>query len=261
MTFDFFNTSNLAFGKKLTQAFKTLNDLMTASENALDIALENLEYYQQYGKLSYLAPVPTKLTAPVRTDELLNTIAGYSIFSQLQYLNGLLSVKLVRLNKNTDKILLAQGSTELKEGYAFVTPSISNTEAQRNIRFDEDNNPKGSEFLLFQFRIDSKGKIHLGGDIQNFLNYYAYDATQYRSLSKGDEISLPYTAEDYECVCVVGQDLKLEIKVNDKVILSGRATSNRDYQIDHIAYGIVYLKPKDKLSGIYGKAFKVNYNY
>lgn len=261
MTFDFFNTSNLAFGKKLTQAFKTLNDLMTASENSLDIALENLQYYQQYGRLNYLAPVPTRLQAPARTDELLDTISGYGVFSQLQYLNGLLSVKFVRLDDSDNKITLAQGSTELREGYAFVVPSISNTEAQRNIRFSEENTPESNERLMFGFRIDSKNKIHLSGDIQNTLGLYAYDATQYRSLSKGNNITLPYTASDYECVCVVGKKLNLQIAVNGKVILSGRAASNKDWAIHHIAYGIVYLKPNDKLTGIYSNAFKVNYNY
>ncbi|MCM1324156.1 MAG: hypothetical protein NC218_08335 [Acetobacter sp.] len=236
--------------------------MMDNSELALSNTLENMEYYQQYGRLDYQAPVPTKQASPVRTDELIDVVDNYNIFKQFQYQNGLLSIEFVYFTQRCGKITLAQGSTELKEGYAFVVPAISNSQSQRSIRFAEENLPKSGEVLLFEFRINDGGKVLLKGDIQSLLGFYPYDATQYRSLSRGSDITLPHTAEDYECICIVGKDLKLNYKVNSKTILSGTATSNEDGEYDYMTYGIVYLKPGDELtSDYYSKAFKVDYNY
>lgn len=261
MTFDFFNTSNLAFGKKLTQAFQTLNDLADNSEMAVDNAIQNLEYYKQYGELNYQAPVPVNLTSPARVNEIFAVIDGYKVFKQLQYQNELLSVEYIYFTQQNSKITLASGSTTLKEGYAFITPSISNSNIQRAIRFSEENDPKGAEELLFQFRIDNNGKINFSGDLQSSIGFYSYDATQYRELVKGDAITLPYTATDYECICVVGTDLNIEISKDGTTSLSGRAKSNVDGEYDYNTYTIVYLKPKQRLTGVYSKAFKVNYSY
>lgn len=261
MTFDFFNTSNLAFGKKLTQAFQTLNDLADTSELAVANALQNLEYYKQYGELNYQAPVPTNQTSPVRVNEIFSVVDGYNIFKQLQYKNGLFSVEYIYFTETNSKITLAAGSTTIKEGYAYVAPAITNSSMQRSIRFTKDEGAKGSEILLFQYRIDEDGKIILSGDLQSSLGFYSYDATQYRELAVGNKVELPYTATGYECICVVGTDLNIEAKLDDTIVLSGRAKSNADHEYDYTAYTVIYMKPKQKLTGVCSKAFKVKYKY
>ena len=57
MTFNFFNTSRLAFGSKLTAAFKQLNNMMDNSLEAVDRALSDLDYYQQYINKNYRFPM------------------------------------------------------------------------------------------------------------------------------------------------------------------------------------------------------------
>ena len=60
MAFDFFNTSNLAFGAKLTRAFKQLNDLLDAAEEHLTVVYGDLYIYGEYIDRNYLVPVPNR---------------------------------------------------------------------------------------------------------------------------------------------------------------------------------------------------------
>ena len=67
MTFEFFNTSNLAFGSKLTSAFKTLDDMAQRSSNNINTLLSDLEFYEQYLDRNYRVPAPTTGTMAART--------------------------------------------------------------------------------------------------------------------------------------------------------------------------------------------------
>ena len=261
MTFDFFNTSNLAFGKKIAQAFQTLEDKLTAAEDSVTNALQNIESYKQYGKLNYVAPVPFKTDSPARFDEILDVIDTYKLFKSLKYSNGLLSVEFVCV-LNNNKINLITGSTELKEGYAFFKQSLSNSNYQRAIRFSSEDDRESGELLLFKFRILNDKNIILQGDTQSLLGYYAYDATQYRSLTKGEDITkLPYTATDYECVSISGNDMYNEVKLNGTTIFKGQGYDGRKHDYRAKRHIIVYMKPDDVLDGILTTGFKINYNF
>ena len=48
MTFDFFNTSDLAFGGKLTSAFKQLFNKCKQAEDNIDSVLEKQAIYSDY---------------------------------------------------------------------------------------------------------------------------------------------------------------------------------------------------------------------
>ena len=48
MTFDYFNVSNLAWGKKITQAFKTLNSMQDETDDHFLDIVKVLDYYSQY---------------------------------------------------------------------------------------------------------------------------------------------------------------------------------------------------------------------
>ena len=74
MTFEFFNTSSLAFGSKLTAAFKQLNNTMTYSLENIDRVLSDLDYYQQYIEKNYRVPSPTRPQMAVRTNEIFSVI-------------------------------------------------------------------------------------------------------------------------------------------------------------------------------------------
>ena len=74
MTFDFFNTSDLAFGGKLTSAFKQLFNLLQQAEDNIDSVLEKQAIYSDYFFKNYIVGEPTNATQPCRTNEILNII-------------------------------------------------------------------------------------------------------------------------------------------------------------------------------------------
>lgn len=74
MTFNFFNTSDLAFGGKLTSAFKQLFNSLQQAEDNIDSVLEKQAIYSDYFFKNYIVGEPTNATQPCRTNEILNII-------------------------------------------------------------------------------------------------------------------------------------------------------------------------------------------
>ena len=74
MTFDFFNASDLAFGGKLTSAFKQLFNKCKQAEDNIDSVLEKQSIYSDYLFKNYIVGEPTNASSPCRTNEILNII-------------------------------------------------------------------------------------------------------------------------------------------------------------------------------------------
>lgn len=267
MTFEFFNTSNLAFGSKLTSAFKTLDDMAQRSVNNVNVLLSDLEFYEQYLDRNYRVPAPTKGTMAARTNELFNLLDEKVEVQYVDYSDNLFSFACSWCDKNTKKITVASGTTNIKKGYAYVMPATTNVRMNRTIRFSDVADKKNNEIKLFQYRINSKGKVFLVGSVVETLDLFPQEFNQYTSLSRGSTITLPYTASDYECIAIrayyhshgdedVLKDLK--VVVNGNVIMNAKDTFPHHNGYRHC---IVYLKPNDRLTGTYGVAFKVDYNY
>lgn len=259
MSFEFFNTSSLAFGSKLTAAFKQLENSLTYSLENVDNVLAGLEYYQQYIDRNYRVPVPTRPQMAVRTNEIYTVIDEVRKIKQLEYdaEQDKFKVNIVFYNNSSHKVTNAVGETSLKSGYAFVSPAPSNNRLTREIRFSGESKVQGSEILLFQYRIDNEGRIFLLGDLIDTLNLYPQDATQYTSLTKSENLSFPYTASDYECLCLVGYRNNFDAKVNGVSVIKGIGGAS----YTNINHAIVYVKKGDVISGTINFGFKVNYNF
>lgn len=253
MTYDFFNTSNLAFGKKLTSAFNSLNELAKSAEDNLEQVFIDLEYFNQYGRKNYRISRPTKANHPCRSNEIFNLINERIIFKTLEVNDGELSVELLKFNDATHKVTFGSGITSIKSGKCYLRESISNLTPQQELLFvaDEDTDTKIVGEALFSYRIDKNDKLCFRDDL-SILNSTGYDFSQYKSITSGENVELPYTANDFECIVVVGKDSELEMKINGKVTAKISGENGRNY-------AIAYLKPDDKLEGICSEAFKVNY--
>lgn len=251
MTFDFFNTSNLALGSKITSAFNTLNDLADDARKNLDQVFEDQAYFDQFRNRNYQAPNPSRLKSPCRTDELYTLVNDAVVIKELSYNGDKFIVKINLFDKNSNRYTIASGETRLKEGYAYVPMSISNEDASKVINFSSTVEYfKGT--LLFRYRLDNNGIINLIGDLSNLmLKVKGYE--QYRSLSIGEAVGLPYIAGKPECICFVGapNNMKLTYNDGDVVIGAGR---------DNVRHSIIYLKKGDKISGFASNVFKINYN-
>lgn len=257
MTFEFFNTSSLAFGSKLTAAFKQLDNTMTYSLENIDRVLSDLDYYQQYIEKNYRVPSPTRPQMAVRTNEIFSVIDEMNPIKKIAYEDNLFKVNISFYDQKTHKITSAYGETSITEGYAYVAPSPSNSRIDRLIRFTETEGAQGSEILLFKYRIDGEGRIFLIGDLRDRLRLYPQDATQYTSMSKGASLTFPYTATDYECLCLVGYVNNFDVQVNGSSVIKGiggASYTNKNH-------AIVYVKKGDVISGTIDFGFKVNYNF
>lgn len=252
MPFDFFNTSALAFGTKLTSAFTQLDNLRKNAQRNIDDILEAQDIFQEVIGRNYQVPAPVKPTSACRTNEIFAIIENKVYIRSLGIVNNVFKVDIEKLDSLTNRVTAASGETDLREGYVFVKLAISNEEMNKQIRFSKKNDKESSETLLFGFIIDEDDKVTLRNDY-SYLELYPQDYTQYRTIEKGDNITLPYIATDYCCICVVGNVNWIEVKKNNKVILSG--SGNRA-----VRHAIIYLKPGDEVSGTYSKAFRLKYN-
>lgn len=265
MTFDFFNTSALAFGSKLTSAFNQLNNKLSMAQDNLQNILDAQDIFNQYLNRNYQVPVPTRPDSACRVDEAFEVVNNaYSpnfitIKKEETDDKNSLLVNLTFFNSNTNRITHATGETELLEGYAFVKETISATDPERTIRFSSlegddksSNTAQNGEILLFKFRIQDD-LIYLSNET-SYIEYTPYDFSQYTSLSIGDSVTLPYEAKGYECVAVRGALNNCSVKVNDTVVAAGNGNQN-------FRQVILYLKKGDKVDGSTdGNNYKIKYN-
>lgn len=250
MSFDFFNTSHLAFGSKLTAAFKQLEKLKNEAKLNLDNVLATQDVYKQYIARNYQVPVPATLDSSCRVDEVFQIIDAPFIIKRMEYTGGKLYVDILSFNKTTLRITCASGNTTLKEGSAYYEQAISNVTTGRDIKFVNKSKSE-TGIKLFDFRIDKNGYICL----ENASEYIqSSNYGQYQSITDGGNIGLPYTATDYECVIAVGQLGNTDIRLNGTTILGYWGTQNVKRFI------VVYMKAGDTLSGNASMAFKVKYN-
>lgn len=252
MTFDFFNTSLLAFGDKLTTAFTQLENLMAETNKHLDNLISNQAIWQLYNNRAYEVPVPTKPTNAARVRDCLEILKKAGTAIETEYKDGQLSVRWLLFNSSGWRFTVAQGSTTLKEGYAFISPSISNNSPYRSIKFVENESEMTSgDKKMFHFRIDEYNNVWLEDGSSDLVDYIPCDFSNYTSISDGGIVTNPYTAKDYECVCAVGAQGSSNVYLNGKRVLSLGDVAFR--------YIILYLKPEDVVKSD-NYIFKVKYN-
>ena len=100
MTFDFFNTSLLAFGDKLTTAFTQLENLMAETNKHLDNLISNQAIWQLYKDRAYEVPVPTKPTNAVRVKDCLEILKKANTAIETEYKDDQLSVRWLLFNNS-----------------------------------------------------------------------------------------------------------------------------------------------------------------
>lgn len=256
MTFDFFNTSNLAFGSKLTNAFNQLNRMCSESEDNIQKILNQQDVFKQYTYNNYQVPTPTRPQSACRTNELFMVLRGQTVIRDLYFdnnQNGLI-VSVLKHDSNTNKITVMTGSTNLREGYAYCAMANSNAQMNKTIEFTEKKETKQDKQFLFGFFLDSSTNAVCLTDSLDTLNLYPQDFTQYTSISKGSDVTLPYTSKAYECICCVGPNGGIfNVSKNGVKIYGGNCLNTR-------VHAIVYVKPDDVITGTVERAFKINYN-
>lgn len=257
MSFDYFNTSHLAFGSKLTRAFRQLEKMCNDAELTIGRYTDDVSYLGEYINKNYRAPFPMDASNPVRADEILDVINDEIIIKEISYKDETLTVSLNYFNRVNNRFTIGKGSTTLKEGFAFMPNSVSNMNPTSEIKFVQ-NQAQGAGKQLFKFRVDSMGNINIVYHPDSIVKFTAGSINHINNIAVGEEVSLPYTATDYEAILVVSKLIdwgnNFTTTINGKTMMSSNGYTHQNYFM-------AYLKPNDKLEAShYNKAYKLIYN-
>lgn len=260
MAFDFFNNSNLAFGAKLTKVFTVLDRLAEDAENNVDQIASTQALFEQYLHKNYIVPKPISADSPCRTNELFDVLNSKKIIiNDLRYDNGVKEVKFngVRFDSSNNRLTTLDGSSTLRQGFIRFKESVSNSNPEGKVLFAKDENDKDYTTIC-QYRVDSRNTLNIIGST-SAIKLNPYDFSQYISMSKGTTLasnSERYVSDDYQAVCVIGTNYKLIVKLNGEKVIG----NTQDLRFNR-RHTILYLKPKDVITGTYSSIFKINYNY
>ena len=257
MSFEFFNTSHLAFGSKLTRAFRQLEKMCNDAELTIARFTKDVEYLGEYVNRNYRAPFPVSASSPVRADEIFDVINDEIIINDISCDDGVLTATINRFNRVNNRFTIGKGSTTLKKGYAFMSDSVSNLNPTAEIKFVESLE-KGEGVQLFRYRVDSNGFINIVSDPDSLIKFNKGGIDHINNMELGDRVTLPYTAQDFECILVIGNMVDNGNSIN--VSVNGSLYYNHGGS--HVKkYGVVYVKPNDVVSSSnYSEAYKIIYN-
>lgn len=246
MSFDFFNTSHLAFGSKLTRAFKTLENLCDESERNMQNITNNLDYYSKFLNRNY------RVAKPISPDSAAQAAQAYDLVNDAFVVNNIsydpeeekVNVSFVYIDRDTDRITKASGSTTLKKGYAYYKESISNTTPESTIVFTEDENDSLGN-LAFKFRVDKYDRLNLDLSANCVIPLTPKDCGHLSTVSYDGDVPSPYVADDYECVvCTAnypGAYWGIRVTLNETELVNEEST----YLGNH---SVLYLKPGSKVT-------------
>lgn len=269
MTYDYFNTSNLAFGSKLTKAFVNLTKLSDDVNKKSQAVIDRWAAYQAMLYKNYLVPRPTEADNPVRTSEMYDLMRGNLFFiEQLVFHNNRLYVKMHKFTSSTNRMTKLTGNTTLKRGYAFIQDAISNNNTARTINFVSDMS-EGRGNLLFEFRVDKEGVVNLIDDVSP-MALIPNDMTQYNDVAQyeviknfpvedyytrfdglntrgrdgwthyGTSKSFTYTPTEDMCIIAVGSQGAIRVKRGSKIIFQGMGYLKGANSILYVKAGDTY---------------------
>lgn len=252
MSFDFFNTSHLAFGSKLTQAFTELEKQLEFSKDSIVRLQDYLNAVDLYTNRNYRAPVPSSETSPVRTNELFDVFNDKSCYIKDLYFNtndNLVHVELLLYDQTNNLFTAAAGTSSIKEGYCYVKKSMSNNYPIQTLSFTKTvDSSKG--IMLFQYRVDNRNQLNLK-NVNSIMLISAADDNEFKNIGFDGNIGFPYTASDYECICAVGHTDNFWCDLNGRRICQGQGWVSKRCIF-------LYLKPGDVVNGP-SWGFKIGY--
>lgn len=262
MTYNYFNSGRLAFGKKITAAFNSLNELLNSAKEHVDLTIGNLSYYTGFNGKNYPTPEPITGNMITRTDELFDILnAGYFV-AQLTCDKTKMYVKTTVFSKEYSRITCATGETEKRTGYAIVKLSTSLTDFNKSIRFSDSDDATTGEMTLFQFVCTDDTVLIKSPEKYNGLGIG--EAIKYTSFSLTQIGSGSYTSDKVaECVLVkmgtssgtVEENPSPVLKLNDNIIF------RMDYTHHGRPFFILYLKNGDRITGDrVSTIYRINYN-
>lgn len=280
MSFDYFNTSYLAFGSKLTKAFRSLASSLDNVNKNVEVLQDQLSYYSQYIGRNYKVPEPSLQTSPVRAKEVYNLLSNITCYvKDISIGDNGLRVKINLFNKNSNKIsyLFGEDTTSIENGVCCADLSSSNDTPSQEIRFynldtdEEESWKKDNGTFLFRYVIcpnTRKVILHNVNPIINLVpknvdgHYYDFEFIDATNMLNLDSTTLEsgILIAVSERMLNQGSNIKIVDKLANTIpIFSIQATGAGDKAFNRFSGG-GYLIKGDKIigSGI-DKVYTLNY--
>ena len=252
MTFDFFNTSDLAFGGKLTSAFKQLFNKCKQAEDNIDSVLEKQAIYSDYFFKNYIVGEPTNASSPCRTNEILNIIKNkkgniFVILSNDAKGNSTVSVKANIYDFTNNIVTIIQDSfTITKEEwgvkvdtsvagqkklfvkrYFYAKPAKDNMSMIVNvdIRMDKKTELEEDEFLAFIVKVNPYGEYVID-NVNPRFNILSGDFSSYIGCHFSGTVSQdlePFIKQSNDGSFEILNDIILSVAIQnaDRLIING----------------------------------------
>lgn len=213
MPFDFFNISHLAFGNKITAAFKSLASKLDECNVHISTLSEMISAYNMFSGTNYLVPIPDSGLDAVQGNQIYNIlkIKPY-IVKELSFdeENCTITFKAIVINPSTNKITKIEGTSpaDLTKGFAYVTLNSSNDKINtaKAIQFaslDRYDNfiETSSTQILFKYVIEtgSPKRVTLSA-LNQYIDLFPSNYDGHDNKCTLTTISNNYTAQNYEII-------------------------------------------------------------
>lgn len=252
MTFDFFNTSDLAFGGKLTSAFKQLFNKCKQAEENIDSVLEKQAIYSDYFFKNYIVGEPTNASNPCRTNEILNIIKNKKgnisvILNNDRNGNSIATVRANIYDFTNNIVTVIQDSfTITKEEwgvkvdtsvagqkklfvkryfYAKLAKDNMSMIVNVDVRMDKKTKLEEDEFLAFIVKVNPYGKYVID-NVNPKFNILSGDFSSYKAchfVDSGEQNLKPFIKQSNDGSFEILNDIILSVGIQnaDRLIING----------------------------------------
>lgn len=276
MPFDYFNTSFLAFGINITNAFKSLSRILDEAYLNIDTLDEQVDIINTYKNRNYKVGKPMEPGDPVRGQELYDILSIKPLtINYIKLEDGKLKASVTYFNTRTYILTVAEGERDLTnvkypKGYIVVSSSRDNNNPEKALEFITPEAASyslgGDKLLLCRYVVDkSQGTITLDKLSREVI--FPYIPTLYTEHYK--DLSLTRVtdgiADGYQAFVAVTDDQyfnnrTIQESANSDVIQEWYANEAWG-QFVRIT-GVYYAKPGDKITfatSSPGKVYRINY--
>jgi len=276
MTYQYFNSSLLAFGLNITNVFKSLGKKLDDAYVNLDRAKAILQYNNTFNGKNYMIPEPTSPGSPCRSAEIFSVLSlTPCLINEISYNEGIFKIDMILFNTSTNKLTHLTGQRDVSninnpKGYACYQESTNVNTPNKSITFvseDSYESDTNTRKALFRYIIEKDtGIINIDRIASNigFPIYPSCKTGHYYDINV-EEVE-DGTATGYQALIGVtnlkSKDHQIQLtddKGNTSIIQRQDFPYNTDHQLQ--VGGVAYCFPTEKVEikvGT-GKVYRINY--
>ncbi len=261
MPFDFFNTSYLAFGDKITRAFRTLGEELDNANKNIEFLQSQLDYINRYTNRNYEVPIPTSSAKATQGQQLYNIFKDTTLLIKEMAINedGGITLNVVRYNPNNHIYTEGTGdSGDLDWGWAILAQARSNNNRNRTIEFVQTE-PVSNK--LFKFRIEN-GRINIS-ELADYVNIYPSNYCGHYKDVTLTAVDNPHTSTGYETVVTESDVVRFNYYTSELTegdTIGGFIKGGSPGRVDCTGCGVGYLYEGEKVENKKGNTvYRIDY--